>query len=174
MSYVDKNLIEGERVVYRTRLHWIVLLRLILVDLLFTAGAAALLVEIYRSPGSGPVSSNPLIWTAAALLLIAILTLAGGMLRRNATEMVVTTKHVMIKTGMLRRSTNEMILSKIESVRVEQGLLGRVLNYGTIILHGTGGTPDPFAQIANPLEFRRQVQQQIDRMPVEEHRMTGT
>jgi len=67
-----------------------------------------------------------------------------------------------------------MMLSKIESVRVEQGVLGRMLDFGTIVLHGTGGTPDPFPRIAHPLEFRRQVQQQIDKLPAEERRLSGT
>lgn len=170
MSYVDKNLISGENVVYRTRLHWIVLLRAILIDLILIAAAVALLVHLYPALDT----SEPLLWMAVTLLFLAIIVMFWALLRRNSTEMVVTTKHVMIKTGMVRRSTNEMLLGKIESVRVEQGLLGRMLNFGTIVLHGTGGTPDPFPQIASPLEFRRHVQQQIDQLLVEDHRMTGT
>jgi len=177
MGYVDKNLIDGESVVYRTRFHWIVLLRLILVDLILIAGAVLLLIHAYQGGSrisGASIGYDPLVWLAVALLLGAIFTMAWGLMRRNSTEMVVTTRHVLIKTGMVRRNTNEMILSKIESVRVEQSLMGRLLNYGTIVLHGTGGTPDPFPNIDNPLEFRRQVQQQIDRLPAEEHRMTGT
>ena len=51
-----------------------------------------------------------------------------------------------------------MVLTKVETIRVDQSILGRVLNYGTIVVTGTGGTNEPFTSIANPLEFRRQVQ----------------
>ena len=57
------------------------------------------------------------------------------------------------------------MLSKIESVSVDQSLLGRMLSFGTIMVRGVGGTPEPFAKIAHPLEFRRKVQEQIDKLP---------
>src|SRR5579872_4363134 len=121
MSYFEKNLIEGESLVYRTRLHWIVLMRFILLDLVLTAGSIALLVYIFRSGNAQPLTASPLFWVAIAILVISGITFAWGMVQRNSTEMVVTTKHVMIKTGLVTRNTNEMMLSKIESVRVEQG-----------------------------------------------------
>src|SRR5258708_1728436 len=128
-----------------------------------------------QGDGAGqPLTSNPMFWAGGALLVAAAVILGWGMMQRNSTEMVVTTKHVMIKTGLVTRSTNEMLLGKIESVRIEQGFMGRMLDFGTIILHGTGGTPDPFPRIAHPMEFRRQVQQQIDSLPRQEHRLTGT
>jgi len=151
-----------------------VLMRFILLDLVLTAGSIALLVYIFRSGNAQPLTASPLFWVAIAILVISGITFAWGMVQRNSTEMVVTTKHVMIKTGLVTRNTNEMMLSKIESVRVEQGVLGRMLDFGTIVLHGTGGTPDPFPRIAHPLEFRRQVQQQIDKLPAEERRLSGT
>jgi uncharacterized membrane protein YdbT with pleckstrin-like domain len=78
--------------------------------------------------------------------------------------MAVTNKRVLVKTGMISRNTTEMMLGKIESIVVNQGILGRMLSYGTIIVRGTGGTPEPFARIAHPLEFRKQVQQELDKL----------
>jgi uncharacterized membrane protein YdbT with pleckstrin-like domain len=76
--------------------------------------------------------------------------------------MAVTNKRVVVKTGVLSRRTYEILLSKIESIHVEEGLLGRMLGYGSVVVRGTGGTPEPFYQIAHPLELRRQVHHQIE------------
>ena len=75
-----------------------------------------------------------------------------------SSEFAVTNKRVVIKVGFINRKTLEMVLTKVETIRVDQSILGRVLNYGTIVVTGTGGTNEPFTAIANPLEFRRQVQ----------------
>jgi uncharacterized membrane protein YdbT with pleckstrin-like domain len=86
-----------------------------------------------------------------------------GLARRNATEMAVTNHRVVVKTGLAGRRTIEMLLNKVESIEVNETALGRTLGYGTIVIIGTGGTPEPFHKMAHPLEFRSQVQQQIER-----------
>src|SRR5262249_21932773 len=73
----------------------------------------------------------------------------------------VTDKRVVIKVGWIRRRTLETMLSKVEGVGVDQSLTGRMLGYGSIEVTGTGGTREEFARIADPLEFRRQVQAAI-------------
>ena len=84
---------------------------------------------------------------------------------RNATEMTVTNKRVFVKVGLAARRTIELLLSRVESIGVEESVMGRMLGYGTVIVHGTGGTPEVFNMIAHPLEFRTQVQQQIEKSP---------
>lgn len=76
----------------------------------------------------------------------------------KTSEFAITNKRLIIKTGLLSRKTVEMNLSKIESVNVDQGILGRILGYGTVRIVGTGGTKETFFQINNPLEFRKQFQ----------------
>jgi uncharacterized membrane protein YdbT with pleckstrin-like domain len=66
-----------------------------------------------------------------------------------------------VKTGLVSRRTVELLLPRIESVVVEEPAMGRALGYGTVILRGTGGTPEAFRQISHPLQFREQVQRQI-------------
>jgi uncharacterized membrane protein YdbT with pleckstrin-like domain len=78
---------------------------------------------------------------------------------RFCSEFAITNRRVIIKQGLVSRRTFEMNLSKIESVNVDQSLLGRMLGYGTIALIGTGGTRETFGDIAAPIEFRRQFQQ---------------
>ncbi len=96
------------------------------------------------------------------LILFACGTFALACIRRNATEMAVTNKRIIIKVGFLTKRTIELFLSKVESVGVEQTLFGRMMGYGSITVRGTGGTNEPFIHVANPLEFRRQVQHQIE------------
>jgi uncharacterized membrane protein YdbT with pleckstrin-like domain len=102
---------------------------------------------------------------AAILLISGLVVILAGLVRRNATEMAVTNRRVVIKTGLASRKTIEMLLNKVESIEVSETTVGRMLGYGTIVVIGTGGTPEPFHKVAHPLQFRSQVQQQIEKLP---------
>ena len=78
---------------------------------------------------------------------------------RWTSEFAITNKRVIMKVGLIRRKALEMNLSKIESVNVDQTILGRILGYGTITIIGTGGTRESFARISKPMEFRRVFQE---------------
>ena len=78
---------------------------------------------------------------------------------RWTSEFAITNKRVIMKVGLIRRKALEMNLSKIESVNVEQTIMGRILGYGTITIIGTGGTRESFARISKPMEFRRVFQE---------------
>jgi uncharacterized membrane protein YdbT with pleckstrin-like domain len=92
--------------------------------------------------------------------LRAIFTLfIAPMLDRYSDEFAITNKRIIVKTGLISRKTLEMNLSKIESVNVDQSILGRMLGYGTIRIIGTGGTREEFPNISNPLEFRKKFQE---------------
>ncbi len=80
-------------------------------------------------------------------------------LSRWADEFVITNKRIICKTGLFSRRTLEMNLNKIESVNVDQGIMGRILGYGTITIIGTGGTRESFPDIARPVEFRKRFQE---------------
>ncbi len=163
MSYVEKHLIEGETIVYETRLHWIVLLVPILLGVLFGFAGVAMFVLCARATGGKSAASESMTIIGAVLLVLGLLFIARGILVRNATEMTVTNKRVFVKVGLAARRTIELLLSRVESIGVEESVLGRMLGYGTVIVHGTGGTPEIFNMIAHPLEFRTQVQQQIEK-----------
>jgi uncharacterized membrane protein YdbT with pleckstrin-like domain len=162
MSYVEKHLIEGESIIYETRLHWVVLVVPILVALLFGLTGVAMFVLSGRTAADQSVAHQSLLVAGAAFLAIALIFIARGILVRNATEMTVTNKRVFVKVGLAARRTIELLLSRVESIGVEESVTGRMLGYGTVIVHGTGGTPEIFNRIAYPLEFRTQVQQQIE------------
>jgi uncharacterized membrane protein YdbT with pleckstrin-like domain len=168
MSYVSKNLVPGETLLFETRHHWIVLLGPMFISLLVASPGVALLAEsISARNGKGMLAVNSPIspeWMAVIgviLLLVALAIFGYGLAKRNATEMAVTDRRVLIKTGMASRRTLDMVLSKVESIGVEETFLGRIFGYGSVIVRGTGGTPESFVMIAHPQEFRRKVQGQI-------------
>ena len=161
MSYVEKHLIPGETVQYQTNLHWIVMLGHAGLAAFFLLAAIAFLVFSFSTWHNAESHSTALIWLALVSLVVAGVFLGIGVVKRNATEMSLTNKRVIVKTGLVTRRTIELLLSRIESVVVEEPAMGRVLGYGTVIIRGTGGTPEVFEKIAHPLEFREQVQSQI-------------
>jgi uncharacterized membrane protein YdbT with pleckstrin-like domain len=92
--------------------------------------------------------------------LRAVFTLfIAPLIDKYTDEFAITNKRVIIKTGLISRRTLEMNLSKIESVNVNQSILGRILGYGTITVIGTGGTRESFPKIQKPLEFRKKFQE---------------
>ncbi|MFZ0636539.1 MAG: PH domain-containing protein [Candidatus Acidiferrales bacterium] len=165
MSYVESNLVPGETVIYQTRLHWIVMLGHIVVGCLLLALPGALLIYYALNQTGIEIRTLHIMeGGGAALIVCGIVTILVGMVRRSATEMAVTNRRVVIKTGLASRKTIEMLLNKVESIEVSETAFGRMLGYGTIVVIGTGGTPEPFHKVAHPLEFRSQVQQQIEKL----------
>jgi len=164
MSYIDATLVPGEEVVYQTRLHWVVMLGHILFSLVLVIAGAGLFVYLRMQTGLDMNLVRILIGFAALLAIVGVAAFIIGMARRNATEMAVTTRRVVIKTGLAARKTIEMLLNKVESIEVSETTGGRMLGYGTIVIIGTGGTSEPFHRMAHPLQFRSQVQQQIEKL----------
>ena len=95
-------------------------------------------------------------------VVIGLVPLISASIARATTELAVTNKRVVFKTGWLNRSTFEMHLDKIENIHIEQSVFARGLDYGTIVISGTGGTRQAFAHIAAPLALRRAIYEQGD------------
>ncbi|MGA8231332.1 MAG: PH domain-containing protein [Candidatus Acidiferrales bacterium] len=165
MSYVEANLVPGETVIYQTRLHWIVMLGHLVVGCLLLALPGVLLLY-YALTQTGIDSRTLHVMEAGgiALVVCGMVAIVMGIARRNATEMAVTNRRLVIKTGLASRKTVEMLLNKVETIEVSETASGRILGYGSIVVIGTGGTPEPFDKVAHPLEFRSQVQQQIEKL----------
>ena len=133
MSYIDNSLIPGEGVVHRAHVSW---------------------------------------WSQAGLLILGVLLLIvviglffliAAWIKVSSTELAITNKRVIAKFGFIKRDTVEINLGKVEAVRVEQTFWGRMLNFGTILLTGTGGSIEPIPNIADPLVFRRKFMEATDR-----------
>jgi uncharacterized membrane protein YdbT with pleckstrin-like domain len=100
-------------------------------------------------------------WIIFVSLRALFTLLIGPMIDWLTNEFAITDKRIIIKEGLISRRTIEMNLNKVESVGVQQGILGRLLGYGSLIITGTGGSKEPFHNIRAPLEFRKIFQQQL-------------
>jgi uncharacterized membrane protein YdbT with pleckstrin-like domain len=124
-SYVEEALVAGERVIHQGRLSLWSVWHLLLL------GVVLLVVGV-----------------GLAFLIIAYI-------RIKSTEVAVTTKRLIVKHGFVRRNTVEINLSKVESIQVDQNVLGRMLNFGTLMISGTGTSHAPIDGIADPMAFRK-------------------
>jgi uncharacterized membrane protein YdbT with pleckstrin-like domain len=149
VGYVDKHLLTDEQVVYRSRQHWIVFTAPVL---LLAVGFLPLIIS----------RSNAMLAVSSVILVTALIWIVARAIARASAEFTVTNKRVVVKLGTIRRRAIEMLLSKVEEIGVDQGVIGRVLGYGTVVIVGTGGSKEVFMLIGNPLEFRRQVHEQIE------------
>jgi len=152
MSYVRKNLAAGETLIYETGVHWSVLFWPLVIALVMAAGAIVCILQ--KDPN--------FLYAGAGLLVVGLVIITVAAVKRNATEIAVTNRRVIIKTGVMNRRSFEIMLPKVESIGINEPFMGRMLGYGTVVIHGTGGTPEPFDKIAHPSEFRKHVQEQAD------------
>jgi uncharacterized membrane protein YdbT with pleckstrin-like domain len=155
MGYVENNLMKDEKVVYSTTHHWIIYAGAVIVLVfgiwLFASGIAS---AIKDNNGAAPV---PAIF-GFCIIFGSIFLFIGAAIQMKTNEFAVTNKRIIIKIGLIRRSTLELNLDKVESVGVDQSILGRILNYGTITISGTGSTRQPYKTIAAPMDFKKAVQ----------------
>jgi len=149
MSYVQKVLQPGETVRHVASIHWIV----------YWPGAfmlfLALVVLIY-----GEVFAERMIFwqvPSAILALFGLFLLLPEWFSWWTTEIAVTSQRVIYKTGLIRRKTKEMHMDKVESVEVDQSILGRLLDYGTVSIKGTGANVEKLPKIAQPIELRNSI-----------------
>jgi uncharacterized membrane protein YdbT with pleckstrin-like domain len=149
--YVDEILQPGERVLYSTNAHWIFYFPAIVAWLVVLA-----LVILSRTT---TLDWLVLLCLAAAVVvaIVALYWTARAWFRRLTTETDVTDRRVVHKTGFIKRRTFEMALDKIESVDVNQSILGRILNYGDVTIMGVGEGHETITTIASPLAFRNAI-----------------
>ncbi len=150
MGYVERHLLPNERVLYKTRLHWILFGKPVIGD--------ARVLRPRRGAGRGdadrvglvpepPRARRGLAWSG--IRAIELMT----------SEFAVTTTRLIFKVGIVARYTTELLLGKVESIGVQQKLLGRLLNYGDLVVTGTGGAREVFPRVHDPIGFRNHVQQ---------------
>lgn len=145
MAYIDNNLMNGESVLGRAKIHKII----------FIWPALWLLATII----SLALFESKII--AGVAFFFASTTGLVSFVNYWSSEFGVTNRRVIMKTGLIRRNSFEILLSKVEGIQVNQNIPGRILNYGALVITGTGGSADPFLHIAKPLDFRKNIQEQI-------------
>ena len=146
--YIDEILQPGEKVLYATNAHWMFYLPAM------AAWAAALVLLILSRMVTADAITLVCLSLAAIAGLAALYWTATAWFHRWTTETDVTNMRVVHKTGFIKRRTFEMSLDKIESVDVDQSILGRILNYGNVTIRGVGEGFEKIQTIASPLAFR--------------------
>lgn len=159
--FIRETLLKDEKLVYVTRPHWIIFgpttAAFILAVILYYYGRA------YLSFGLSLFQGYDLYQIfAIVVFLVGVYWLITAVTRYCTSEYGITDKRVLMKTGWIRRNSLEIFLRKLEAIHVDQTIFGRILNYGTIVITGTGGTQDYYIYIPDPLGFRKRVQQQTD------------
>jgi uncharacterized membrane protein YdbT with pleckstrin-like domain len=150
VSYVDRHLLPNERVVYKTRLHWILFVRPVFITLVGLSVTVAL----------GALARMEWVWYLSLLVILGGLVWNGiHAIELFTSEFAVTTTRLIFKVGIVARYTTELLLGKVESIGVQQKLLGRLLNYGDLVVTGTGGVREVFPRVHDPIAFRNHVQQ---------------
>jgi uncharacterized membrane protein YdbT with pleckstrin-like domain len=149
MSYVQEVLQPGETVRFRSNVHWFVYLRAIVALII----GLALGIWFYL----GGQSSLVLLFGAVIFVISGVVLAVPAWLKRLGTEIAVTDRRVISKTGLFQRHTTEINLEKVESVDVDQSILGRIFGYGSVTIRGTGEAVEPLRDIAGPIDLRNAV-----------------
>jgi uncharacterized membrane protein YdbT with pleckstrin-like domain len=152
MSYVTKVLHPDERVIAIGHMHWIIYMRAA-----FVAVLGIVIIAFgngFHGFGNG-LNFDVGIWISALgvlILVLAAIMAFGAWFEAWTTEIAVTNRRVIQKKGFIRRNTSEM--DKVESVIVDQSLLGRVFDYGSVVVRGTGAGLEGLRFIGKPLDLR--------------------
>jgi membrane protein YdbS with pleckstrin-like domain len=149
MSYIDSILEPGEEIRYRTTVTWTSYGPAIVFALL----ALASLIVVETSQPLAAIGA----FAGVFFLLATIVAFVPAWFRRFTTEIAVTNRRIILKRGLIRRHTVEMNMEKVESVDVDQSLLGRLFNYGDITIRGTGSSFERLSNIDAPLKLRTTV-----------------
>lgn len=145
----------NERVIYTTKLNWTLYIKsfvLILIGLV-------LFVDTSHS-----INDYLLSLASIILFLAGIFSAVVTYIKIKTFEFAVTNKRVLIKNGILRTQSFEIMLNKVEAIYVEQSIIERIVNSGTIIIKGTGGSQNPLRNVDNPFQFRIAVNEQIENL----------
>lgn len=146
MSYVQRVLQPGERVKALATIHWVIYLS----GLIVLGVAVVVYIVALLAPAFAP-ALNLVTW---AVLALGALLILSAWLHKWGTEIAVTNHRAIYKSGIFSRRTVEMNLDQIESVEVHQSIMGRLLGYGDIAVHGTGEGIENISMVADPLTVR--------------------
>lgn len=147
MGYVNSNLMKNERIIYEAQLHWWIFMRPVIFLIIG--------ITFYIS-GDKATRTVGLI-----ILLLSLMGILFQFIMKKTSEFVVTSKRVVLKKGIISRNMNEVVLSKAEGMNISQGIFGRIFGFGSIIIT-SGGATNTYGTIADPLRFRKEINEQIE------------
>ena len=155
MPYVEKTLIEGEKIIAFERVHWIFWLSLVpMVSFVsFIVSFVFLFMSLFPNRGGALISS--------IFLLLSVIGLLCYFIKYISVENVVTSERVFYKTGFIHVDTDELRNKKIENMQIKQSLMGRIIGYGDLEFRGIGGSSIIFRLIKDPIAVKKKVEKVI-------------
>jgi uncharacterized membrane protein YdbT with pleckstrin-like domain len=150
MKYYRKVLQADETVKFVGKLHWTIYRNAILLGV----AAIALALVYLNEPENLQIIT---LLAAGLLLLLTIVSFLESWFVRVTTEIVVTDKRIIHKVGWISRRTEEINITKVETVDVSQGIVGRIFDFGTVLIKGIGGSWEPLRRVASPLKLRNAI-----------------
>jgi uncharacterized membrane protein YdbT with pleckstrin-like domain len=165
MSYVQKCLQHDEHVVYPAILHWVIYLQ----GLMFAFAGAALgyempyLLDRFFDPHMAQELKHPMAIVCLIIALVGAVLLFGAYIRQISTELVITNQRIIAKYGYISRTTFEIMIDRVTGANFDQTIMGRLMGYGTIIVHGAGGDISPIDLVADPQGFHNALMGVLDR-----------
>jgi uncharacterized membrane protein YdbT with pleckstrin-like domain len=157
VSYIQRNLLPTERIIYSSELHWFEYIA----KVVLSSSLAGLVCFPFLLALSREQNLSLVLFVISVMAIFNLFGFLIAWINISTSEFAVTNTRVLVKVGLIRRNTFEVFLRQVEGVGVDQGILGRILDFGTIIVSGTGATREKFMRIRRPLEFRRQVHVQV-------------
>jgi len=154
VGYIEENLTPGEEIIARAKLHWAPFVSPLIMAWLVLFLAVLLMTR---------EDTVCLACLSGFVFLAAVMRFLQAVIIYFTTEFALTNQRIIAKRGYIRQQSLELILNKVESIQVKQPIMGRLFNYGTIVVTGTGGTKEEFPSIASPLELRMSINQQLSR-----------
>ena len=163
MSYIEKNKAPGEAVLAIARLHWTLFVPLVL----HTTILVVVVFLINELTTGYPWGEAAVRVAAIGSLLFILCRLTVLLIRRWTTELSRTSTRIVLKEGFILRRVNEISLGRLESISIEQSILGRILNYGYIVIRGAGGISYSFGPLPSPMQFSSRLQKPNSRDAVQ-------
>ena len=159
MAYYTKVLLPDEQLRAAGRLHWAIYLKGWMCLIIALAAGIDFLHLRSSDADSSSIGSISLVLEVVGgfFLIVGLFMLLSAWVRRVTTEIVVTDRRILFKEGFVRRRTMEMNMNKVETVDVVQSIPGRIFNYGTILIRGTGSSYEPLRLIGDPLALRNAI-----------------
>jgi uncharacterized membrane protein YdbT with pleckstrin-like domain len=157
MTYLSKMLLPDERIVYIATLHWIIFVPGLCLTALggFFGFYSYSIVGVLFGPAMIAVVGRLIAGGAFVCALAGLALLIGAVVRQSATELAITNRRLIAKYGFISRSTFEIMINRVTGANFDQTVMGRLLGYGTILVHGAGGDISPFDVVTNPQLFQR-------------------
>jgi len=151
-GFVGQGLTADERIVFQTKLHRVIFVAPVAWGAL---GLLSIVASMSATANADPLADAP----GLVVMGVALLWLTIRVVEYQTSEFAITSQRIVLKVGVLKTRSLELLLPQIEGIAVEQSLIGRMWEYGTLIVGGTGGTKESFKRIAHALEFRRRLQE---------------